>query len=68
MVWKVKGTTENVDKEKSFVPKLSFQKNNVFTANFFGKPDPVYFVNHLIRLSQKKICCSYCRTNDFVRK
>ena len=68
MVWTVKGVTEKVNKDKSFVPKPGVQKNNVFIAKSFGKLDFVYSVNHLIRLSQKKICCSYCGINDFIKK
>ncbi|KAJ9545106.1 hypothetical protein OSB04_024813 [Centaurea solstitialis] len=67
-VWKVKGSTPNVDKPKLFVPKQNVQKNKVFKAKSFVKSDPIYSVNHMIRLSQKKICCSYCGTNKFVRK
>ncbi|KAJ9536485.1 LOW QUALITY PROTEIN: hypothetical protein OSB04_un000322 [Centaurea solstitialis] len=68
VVWRVKGTTPNVDKPKLFVPKQNVQKNNVFKAKSFVKSDPIYSVNHMIRLSQKKICCSYYGTNKFVRK
>ena len=34
----------------------------------FVKPDTTYFDNQLIRWSQKKCCCSYYGTNDFVNK
>ncbi|KAJ9556491.1 hypothetical protein OSB04_011105 [Centaurea solstitialis] len=67
-VWRVRGSTPNVDKPKLFVPKQNVQKNNVFKAKSFVKSDPIYSVNHMIRLSQKTICCSYCGTNKFVRK
>ncbi|KAJ9545117.1 hypothetical protein OSB04_024824 [Centaurea solstitialis] len=67
-VWKVKGSTPNVAKPKLFVPKQNVQKNNGFKAKSFVKSDPIYSVNHMIRFSQKKICCSYCGTNKFVRK
>ena len=62
------GSTEKVDKTKSFVTKQNVRKNNDFHVKSFAKPDMVYSVNHLIRLLQKKICSSYCGTNDFVRK
>ena len=67
-VWKVRGSTSEVDKKKSFVHKSNVKKSNDFHSKSFGKPDPVYSVNQLIRVSQKKICCSYCGTNDFVKK
>ncbi|KAJ9545009.1 hypothetical protein OSB04_024716 [Centaurea solstitialis] len=67
-VWRVKGSTPNVDKPKLFVPKQNVQKNNGFKAKSFVKSDPIYSVHHMIRLSQKKICCYYCGTNNFVRK
>jgi len=67
-VWRVKESTSEVDKKKSFVHKSNVKKNNGFHSKSFGKPDPVYSVNQLIRVSQKKKCCSYCGTKDFVKK
>lgn len=68
MIWKVKGSTENVDQTKSFVPKPNVKKNNVLKAKSFGKPDLFHSIDQLCRSYQKKLCCSFCGANDFVRK
>jgi len=64
----VKGSTSEVDKKKSFVHKSNVKKNNGFHSKSFGKPDHVYSVNQLIRVSQMKNYCSYGGTNDFINK
>jgi len=67
-VWRVKGSTYEVDNKKSFVHKSNLKKNNISHSKSFVKSDFIYSDNKLIRWSQKKFCCSYCGTNDFVKK
>ncbi|KAI3735713.1 hypothetical protein L6452_15223 [Arctium lappa] len=62
IVWRVKGSPDDKKNDKSKA------KNNAHKGKSFGKPDMFYSANHLIRIAQKKICCSYCGENDFVQK
>ena len=64
----MKGSTEKVDKTKSFVSKPIVQKSNAFEGTPFVKPNFVYPQNHPIRLSKRKTYCSNRKTNDFVRE
>ena len=68
MVWKIKGSTEGVEKSKLFVPKPMSQKNNNFQSSSFVKPRLVYSRNNLIRLSPKNTYCSFWDSNDFVQE
>ena len=68
MVWKIKGSTERVEKSKSFVPKPKFQKSNNFKRNSFVHPGMVYSQDKPTRLSQKKSYCSFWKTNDFLQE
>ena len=68
MVWKIKGSTEGVEKSKLFVPKPMFQKNNNFQSSSFVKRRLVYSRNNLIRLSPKNTYCSFWDSNDFVQE
>ncbi|KAI3770393.1 hypothetical protein L6452_01524 [Arctium lappa] len=67
-IWRVKGSPEEKKKAESFVHTTNAKWNNASKGKIFGKPDLVYTINQLIRLAQKKISCSYCGSNDFVRK
>ncbi|KAI3707485.1 hypothetical protein L6452_26055 [Arctium lappa] len=67
-IWRVKGSSEEKKKEESFVHTSNAKWNYASKGKTFGKPDLVYTINQLIRLAQKKISCSYCGSNDFVRK
>ncbi|KAI3697940.1 hypothetical protein L6452_31046 [Arctium lappa] len=67
MVWRVKVSPDDESKkDKSFTSTTNVKKNRTRKGKYFGTPDMFYSTNHLIRLAQKKIYCSYCRGNDFV--
>lgn len=68
MEWRVKGTTTKKKVPKSKVPNSNVKKNNTYQGKSFVKPDVIYSVNQLVRIAQKKLCCSYCGTDDFVNK
>ncbi|KAI3771816.1 hypothetical protein L6452_02985 [Arctium lappa] len=66
MVWRVKSSSDDEQKnEKTSTSTSNAKKNRAHKGKSFSKPDTIYSANHLIRLAEKKICCSYCGANDF---
>src|SRR5581483_6805039 len=65
-VWRVKESTQQVDKTQSCVSKPMCSKNKSFQDTSFGKSKFVYYRNHLIRLSKRRTIRSSCKSNDFV--
>lgn len=68
MEWRVKGTTTKKKVPKSKVSNSNVKKNNSYQGKSFVKPDVIYSVSQLVRIAQKKLCCSCCGTDDFVNK
>ncbi|KAI3685481.1 hypothetical protein L6452_34727 [Arctium lappa] len=69
MVWRVKSSSdEKKMKDKAFKSTTNAKKNTAHKGKSFGNPDIYYSTNHLIRIAQRKICCSYCGENDFVQR
>ncbi|KAI3702199.1 hypothetical protein L6452_27926 [Arctium lappa] len=65
MIWRVKDSSEEKKKYKASASTTNANKNSVHKGNSFGNSDIYYSTNHLIRVAQKKICCSYCGAHDF---
>ncbi|KAI3729648.1 hypothetical protein L6452_18310 [Arctium lappa] len=68
MVWRVKDSSEEKEKYKAFASTSKAKKNRAHKGKSFVYPDMFYSTNHLIRIAQRKICCSYCGENDFVQR
>ncbi|KAI3735513.1 hypothetical protein L6452_15013 [Arctium lappa] len=68
MVWRVKDSSEEKKKDKAFKSTTKAKKNSTHKGKSFGNSDIFYSTNHLIRIAQRKICCSYCGENDFVQR
>ena len=66
-MWRVKGSTPKVEKTQYFVHISNVKKNNGLYSKSFVKPDISYSDNQInIRWSQKRFCCSYSGTDNFV--
>ncbi|KAI3758679.1 hypothetical protein L6452_06250 [Arctium lappa] len=66
MVWRVKNSSdEEKKKDKASASTTNAKKNRAHKDKSFVYPDMFYSTNHLIRVAQKKICCSYCGAHDF---
>lgn len=68
LVWRVKGSVPEMKTPNLFVHVHNEKKNKAFHAKSVVKPDLIYSINQLIRLSKQKLCCSYCGTDEFVNK
>ncbi|KAI3669474.1 hypothetical protein L6452_40710 [Arctium lappa] len=69
MVWRVKSSSDKENKkDKAFASTSNAKNNSAYKGKSFGNSDIFYSTNHLIRIAQKKICCSYCGENDFVQR
>ncbi|KAI3758490.1 hypothetical protein L6452_06054 [Arctium lappa] len=68
MVWRVKDSSKKKKNDKAFASTSKAKKNRAYKGKSFGNSDIYYSTNHLIRIAQRKICCSYCGENDFVQR
>ncbi|KAI3707412.1 hypothetical protein L6452_25910 [Arctium lappa] len=58
---------EEKKKDKASASTSNAKRNSAYKGKSFDNPDMFYSTNHLIRVAQKKICCSYCGSHDFIR-